>query len=348
MSTIYINGHCLLQRVTGVERYAREIIKGFDRGGYPYEVIKPSGFWGSGKLGRNLWQQMVLPRQKQSGDILWSPANNGPIYAENHVITLHDMAVFPHPEWFSTAYATWKRTLVPRIAKRAKGILTVSEFSKSIISTHLDIDPQKIKVVHNGVNTDRFTPASDAEIKRLREKYDLRSHYLLTLGSLDPRKNFKRTVEAWNQCRQEEGLKDFVLAIAGASNANFGDLDVDFDTEVIKRLGYVDDEDLPALYSGALGFVLPSLFEGFGLPVVEAMACGTPVITSNTTALDEVAGEAALKVDPAKIQSIREGMLELIHSPELQATLTDRGLNRIQKFSWDKAAENIYHYLKNT
>ncbi|MCW9706398.1 glycosyltransferase family 4 protein [Fodinibius salsisoli] len=348
MSTIYINGHCLLQRVTGVERYAREIIKGFDRGGYPYQIIKPSGFWGSGKLGRNLWQQMVLPRQKQPDDILWSPANNGPIYARNHVITLHDMAVFPHPEWFSTAYATWKRTLVPRIAKRAKGILTVSEFSKSIISNHLDIDPQKIKVVYNGVNTDRFSPATEADIKSLRDKYDLPSNYLLTLGSLDPRKNFKRTVEAWNQSRKEEGLKDYVLAIAGATNANFSDLDVDFDNDSIKRLGYVDDEDLSALYSGAVGFLLPSLFEGFGLPVVEAMACGTPVITSNTTALDEVAGEAALKVDPTDVQSIKKGILELIHSPDLQDKLTDLGLKRIPNFSWDKAAENIYHYLQGT
>lgn len=346
MSTIYINGHCLLQRVTGVERYAREIIKGFDRGGYPYQIIKPSGFWGSGKLGRNLWQQMVLPQKKAAEDTLWSPANNGPIFAQNHVITLHDMAVFPHPEWFSTAYATWKRTLVPRVAKRAKGILTVSEFSKSIISTHLNIDPQKIMVVYNGVNTDRFAPATHIAIRSLREKYDLPNPYLLTLGSLDPRKNFKRTVEAWNQSRKEEGLDNFVLAIAGASNANFGDLDVDFDNDSIKRLGYVDDEDLPALYSGAMGFILPSLFEGFGLPVVEAMACGTPVITSNTTALDEIAGDAALKVDPSDAQSIKEGILELIHSPNLQTELTDRGLKRIHRFSWDDAAANIYQYLE--
>lgn len=346
MSTVYINGHCLLQRVTGVERYAREIIKAFDRGGYSYRIIKPSGFWGSGKLGRNLWQQMVLPRKKQPEDILWSPANNGPIYAQNHVITLHDMAVFPHPEWFSTAYATWKRTLVPQVAKRAKGILTVSEFSKSIISTHLDIDPKKIQVVYNGVNTDRFAPATHIAIGNLRDKYDLHNPYLLTLGSLDPRKNLERTVEAWNQCRTEEGLDNYVLAIAGASNTNFGELDVDFDNESIKRLGYVDDEDLPALYSGATGFLLPSLFEGFGLPVVEAMACGTPVITSNTTALDEIAGEAALKVDPSDIQSIKEGILELIYSPNLQTELTDRGLKRIQQFDWDEAAKKVYRFLE--
>lgn len=345
MDTIAINGHFLRHRITGVERYAREVVRAFDRGGYPYKMIEPHGFWAANKLGRNLWQQLELPRQKQAEDILWSPANNGPVFAPNHVITLHDMAVFPHPEWFSTAYATWKRTLVPRIARRAKGILTVSEFSKSIITAHLDVDPRKVKVVYNGVNPDRFAPSSDADIQKMREKYGLQTPYLLTLGSLDPRKNFQRTVEAWIQCQKEEGLNQFVLAIAGASNANFSTMEIDFKSDFITRLGYVDDADLSALYSGATAFLLPSLFEGFGLPVVEAMACGTPVITSNTTALDEIAGEAALKVDPSDTTSIKEGILELVHSPDLQTRLTERGLQRIRHFSWDTAAREVYQFL---
>lgn len=345
MSTLYINGHFLQQQITGVQRYSREVIKGFDRSGYPYEIIEPRGFFASNKLGRNLWQQTVLPRQKKNADILWSPANNGPAFAQNHVITLHDIAVFPHPEWFSTAYSTWKRVLVPQIVKRARGILTVSEFSKSVICTHLDVQPEKVKVVYNGVNTDRFKPAADAAIRKLRSKYGLNTSYLLTLGSIDPRKNFKRTVEAWKECQQEEGLDDYVLAIAGASNKNFGDLDVDFDDNAIKLLGYVDDEDLPALYSAATGLLLPSLFEGFGLPVIEAMACGTPVITSNTTALDEISEKAALKVNPADTNSIKEGILELLNSPGLQDELVDRGTERAHHFSWDKTAREIYHYL---
>ena len=345
MSTLYINGNFLQQQVTGVQRYAREVIKGFDRGDYPYNIIEPKGIWTSGKLARNVWQQAILPRQKNSDDVLWSPANTGPVWAGNHVITIHDAAVFPHPEWFSKAYATWKRTLIPRLAKEARGILTVSKFSKEVISKHLHIDPQKIKVVYNAVDTARFKPASTKAIRNVCSKYDLQKPYLLTLGSLDPRKNFSRTVEAWNKCKKEEGLDDFMLAIAGGSNANFGSLKLNFDKETTKMLGYVDDEDLPALYSGAAGFLLPSLFEGFGLPVLEAMACGTPVITSNTTALDEVAGEAALKVDPSSINSITEGILKLMRSADLRERLRDRGQKRVHHFSWDKSARQIYEYL---
>ena len=345
MSKLYINGNFLQQQVTGVQRYAREVVNGFSRAGYPFEIIEPKGIWSSGKLSQNMWQQAILPRQKNSKDTLWSPANTGPVFANNHVITIHDAAVFAHPEWFSKAYATWKRTLIPSVAKRAKGILTVSKFSKNVISTHLQVDPQKIKVVYNAVDTDRFMPVDDETIQTVCDKYGLQTPYLLTLGSLDPRKNFSRTVEAWSLCKKEEGLNDFMLAIAGGSNANFSSLDLDLKKGSTQMLGYVDDKDLPALYSGATGFLLPSLFEGFGLPVVEAMACGTPVITSNTTALDEVAGEAALKVDPSSVNSIKEGILELIQSSSLQDRLRERGLKRVHHFSWDKSAKQIYEYL---
>ncbi|SHF66661.1 Glycosyltransferase involved in cell wall bisynthesis [Fodinibius roseus] len=344
-NTVYINGHFLRQQITGVQRYGREVIRGFDRGGYPYEVLKPQGMVTSGRIGGNLWQQLVLPARKDRDDLLWSPANSGPVFARNHIITLHDIAVFPHPEWFSSSYSLWKRTLIPQVAKRAKGILTVSEFSKNVICTHLDIPPDKVKAVYNGVDTSRFKPAAASTIQDIRLKYDLNTPYLLTLGSLDPRKNLKRTIEAWKRCREQEKMREFVLAIAGGSNANFSSLELNLSGDATRMLGYVDDKDLPALYSGAAGFLLPSLFEGFGLPVIEAMACGTPVITSNTTALDEISGDAALKVTPTDINSIKEAILELLDSPHLQTKLTELGLKRAQRFSWDRAAREIYHFL---
>lgn len=344
-TVVYINGHFLRQQLTGVQRYGREVINGFDRGGYPYEIIKPRADFVSGRLGGNLWQQLVLPARKKRGDLLWSPANSGPVFAQNHIITLHDIAVFSHPEWFSSSYSLWKRTLIPRVAKRAKGILTVSKFSKSVICTHLDISPQKIKAVYNGVDTNRFKPAAAPAIQNVRQKYNLNTPYLLTLGSLDPRKNFKRTVEAWNRCREQEKMKGFVLAIAGGSNANFSSPELNLSGDATRLLGYVEEEDLPALYSGAAGFLLPSLFEGFGLPVIEAMACGTPVITSNTTALDEISADAALKVTPTDTNSIKEAIMELLDSPSLQTRLTERGMERARHFSWDKTAREIYRYL---
>lgn len=344
-NTVYINGHFLQQQLTGVQRYGREILKSFDRSGYAYEILTPQGAFASGRIGGNLWQQLVLPARKDREDLLWSPANSGPVFAQNHVITLHDIAVFPHPEWFSSSYSLWKRTLIPQVAKRAKGILTVSEFSKNIICAHLDIPPAKVKAVYNGVDINRFKPAAATTIQNTRNKYGLNTPYVLTLGSLDPRKNFKRTVEAWKRCREQEKMRKFVLAIAGGSNANFRSLDLNMSGEATQLLGYVDDEDLPALYSGAAGFLLPSLFEGFGLPVIEAMACGTPVITSNTTALDEISGDAALKVTPTDINAIKEAILELLDSPHLQTKLTELGMKRARRFSWDKAATEIYHFL---
>ncbi|SMO85086.1 glycosyltransferase family 4 protein [Fodinibius sediminis] len=345
MGELLINGHFLNQKLTGVQRYAREVLRGFDRAGYAYRVLEPEDYWSSNKISRNLWQQLVLPREMGDRDVLWSPANSGPIGARNHYITLHDIAVFPHPEWFSSSYATWKRILIPRIARRARGILTVSEFSKSIICAHLDVAPHSVKVVYNGVDTDRFTPAPESAIQRVRNKYNLHSNYLLTLGSLDPRKNFGRTIQAWKRCKDQEGLENFVLAVAGGSNANFSRLDLDFTDDETRLLGYVAEEDLPALYSGAYAFLLPSLFEGFGLPVIESMACGTPVITSNTTALDEVSGDAALKVNPSDTQAIREGIMTLVNSPNLRIRLTELGRERARHFTWDKAAHSIYQYL---
>lgn len=344
MSNLYINGHFLQQQFAGVQRYAQEVIRGFDRGGYAYQIVQPKGIFATQKIARNLWQQIVLPGQINNEDTLWSPANNGPVFLSNHVITLHDIAVFPHPEWFSASYASWKRMLIPQIAKHARGILTVSEFSKEIICRHLDVSPDKVKVVYNGVSP-RFKPATSSAIQSIRDKYGLTSPYLLTLGSLDPRKNFKRTVNAWQHWKKKGNLENFELAIAGGSNTNFRRLDLDLSGDSIKLLGFVDDDDLPALYSGAEAFLLPSLFEGFGLPVIESMACATPVITSNTTALAEISGDAALTVDPSDTDSIQNGILELLNSPVLQDQLRERGLERARQFSWDKAAKEIYQYL---
>src|SRR5699024_6223204 len=158
----------------------------------------------------------------------------------------------------------------------------------------------------------RFKPASELAIQIVCNKYNLTTTYKLTLASLNPRTKFRETIEAWERCINQEGLEYFILDIDGDRYEKISCLDLDFSGGSVKLLGYVDDEDLPALYSGATGFILPSLFEGFGLPVIEAMACGTPVITSNTTALDEISGDAALKVSPYDTNAIKEGILELL------------------------------------
>lgn len=345
MNKLYINGHFLEQRMTGVQRYAVEVLNGFERGGYPFEVLKPSTLFSTNKLTQHLWEQCLLPSRKNSEDCLWSPTNTGPIYTANHVVTLHDIGVFPHPEWFAPNYVRWRKALIPRMARHARGILTVSEFSKKVICNHLQINPTKVKVVYNGVDTDRFKPASQERINQLTQKYNMDTPYLLALGSLDPRKNFSRLIQAWKRCQNQEQLKEFTLVIAGGSQATLGTFKKNVTDKTVQFLGYVADEDLPPLYSGAQAFVFPSLFEGFGLPVLEAMACGTPVITSNSTALDEIAGEAALKITPEEVNSIKEGIMELIESPQHQTTLIEQGFEKIKQYNWDHSAQAIYHYL---
>lgn len=345
MGKLYINGHFFHQRLTGVQRYAIEVLKGFERAGYPFEVLKTPPLLSGGKLRQHVWEQFLLPHRKNKDDILWSPTNTGPAYAANHVITLHDIGVFPHPEWFAKKYVRWKRTLIPRMAHHARGILTVSRFSRKIICRHLHIDPKKVKVVYNGVDTDRFKPADKAHINRIYTKYDITPPYLLGLGSLDPRKNFSALTKAWKRCLEQEHLTDYRLVIAGGSHATLGKFKTEATANTVQFLGYVEDADLPALYSGAQGFLFPSLFEGFGLPVLEAMACGTPVVTSAGSALDEVAGDAALKVNPKNIDSIKKGIMELVESPSLRTSLIERGLERAGLFDWDQAAKSIYQYL---
>lgn len=345
MSKLCVNGHFLHQQLTGVQRYAREVLAGFDRAGYSYEIAEPSSFWASQKITQKLWEQIVLPINKETENVLWSPTNTGPIYTSNHFITLHDIGVFPHPEWFAKSYVRWKRMIIPQIARRARGILTVSEFSKTVICEHLAVSPQKVKVVYNGVDTDHFKPASQKRIEAVTDQYAISEPYFLALASLDPRKNFSRLIKAWNNCVKQESLKNHTLVIAGGGNANFSMFEARAESESVKFLGYVEDNNLPPLYSGAMGFFFPSLFEGFGLPVVEAMACGTAVLTSETTALGEITGNAAVQVDPGSIESIQEGMMEIIESPSLRNSLIEKGFERIKLFNWDNAAKEIYDYL---
>lgn len=214
-----------------------------------------------------------------------------------------------------------------------------------MICRYLNVHPETVFVVYNGVNKDRFRPADTSTIQRVTGRYSLSQPYLLALGSMDPRKNFAGLIKAWNQCVEEEPLTGYTLAIAGGRNVNFQALDIIQPPSSVQFLGYVDDEDLAPLYSGAEAFLFPSLFEGFGLPVIEAMSCHTPVLTSSTTALSEIASGAAVTVNPHSVEQIKDGILRLINSSSLRQSLVECGLKRAQKFDWDKSAARLYPYL---
>ncbi len=335
---IAINARFQHRRVTGVGRYAQEISKRMEP--KPRMIASQKT---TGQISGHLWEQFVLPFLLQKDEILWSPANTSAWMIGNQAVTIHDASVFDHPEWFHPAFGAWTRLSWMVLANRAKAIITVSEFSKERLMHHLKISDQKIHVIPNGVGKP-FEPQSNKTIHEIKGKYDLTKPYFLFVGTHEPRKNLGMLIKAFMELK----LSASNLVIAGDKGEVFADINPGHGSNAvnIKFLGYVSDADLPSLYSGAQAVIVPSLYEGFGLTTLEAMACGTPVITSNTTSFPEVAGDAALLVDPNKITEIKNAILKLIEDPNLANTLRKSGLRQAAQFSWDKSARKIQSLLE--
>lgn len=333
-----------MQAVTGVQRYAREIIREFERKQRDYRYVEPPVSVSSDAL-RQLWMQGVMPFDIAGGELLWSPTNIGPALSRNQVVTLHDIADRLHPEWFDGRFVRWRSLILPPLLKRVKGIITVSEYSRKTITEYFPCAKDKIKVIYNGVRTDHFHPRRDRETAGVKEEFELDKPFVMTVGSLDPRKNINGLLKAWNQLPDAiRGELELVVIGGGVKSFDF-ELREETDASV-RFLGYVRDDVLPALYSAADLFVYPSLFEGFGLPVLEAMACRTPVITSNTTSLEELAGNHALTVDPHDPEAIAEAMGRLIDSPKLRESLAGEACHYArEEFNWSEAADKTYEYL---
>jgi glycosyltransferase involved in cell wall biosynthesis len=334
---IHVNGRYQTQRVTGVQRYAQEIV---NRVGDLVQVIRPDR-WTSGIKG-HLWEQSILPRQTRGG-LLWSPCNTGPISVARQVVTVHDCAFVDYPGGFSRTFGAWYRFMIPRLARRARKIITVSRFSAGRLAEYCKIGEEKIAVIPNGVDP-KFRPCGPEEIAGTRSQLNLPENYLLCVGSLEPRKNLPRLLQAWQQVAPN--YPGVSLVIAGAKHHTFRQAGIDTLPQRVHLAGYVADDHLPALYAGATAFVYPSLYEGFGLPVLEAMACGTAVVCSSSTSLSEVAGEAAIYVEPTDVDSLAAGIQEILADSDRRATLRALGLERSKQFSWDTAAQRTLETLK--
>ena len=274
------------------------------------------------------------------------------VFADNvkTVITIHDMAHEYFPETIKdSATLTYLKDQLPEVARKADRIIAVSETTRDDIIRFLAVDPGKIRVVFNGVES-RFRQIADTDLlTRLRERYGLPDKFMLYVGAIQPRKNISGIVEAYarlcernvcshhlviagGDCWKSEGLKTQIAALNLQDKVHF--------------LGYVDDSDLPGLYNLADQFVFPSFYEGFGLPVLEAMACGIPVLTSKTSALSEVAGDAAILVDPHSVDEIAYAMERLALDAELRKNCIDKGLQRARLFSWERCAEETLAVLQ--
>jgi len=330
---IAINGRFQKRRITGVDRYAYEVSKRLTGEKYFIAPNRPLG-----QVSGHLWEQAILPARIQHGDVLWSPANAGPWIVRNQVITIHDASVFDHPEWFNPTFALWTRLSWKMLSRRAKAIITVSNFSRERLRFHLGIPEEKIHVIHNGVGTP-FEPQSQMTIDLVKEKYGLRKPYFLFIGTDDPRKNLAGLVQAWESLK----LKSHTLFIAGATGKVFSE-ESGRETRPIQV--YASDEELPALYSGAAAVIVSSFYEGFGLTVLEAMACGAPVIASDISVFRELFDEAALFVNPLEPKEIANAMLKIIEDKSLAMKLRKKGLAHAAKCSWDEAARKTLDVIK--
>lgn len=344
MTPIVVNGLFSTQRLTGVQRYALEVVRSLRQREADFSVRTPGRRMSHSAWTAHLWEQIVLPREISDGQLLWSPTNTGPVYFRNQVVTVHDGAVLSHPEWFSRRYVVWRRWALPRLVRNAKHVITVSNFAKRHICEHTGIPESRISTVPNGINHDIFRPASATAVDDIRRRHGLEAEYVLSVGSISPRKNVRRLLQAWECLEQSPIGAD--LVIVGGSAANFAAHPLATHSRSVHFLGHIPDEDLPALYSGAVAFVYPSLFEGFGLPPLEAMACGTPVVTSNAASLPEVVGDAAVLIDPHDVCSLTEGIRRLVKDRALQETLRGKGLERAKQFTWGRTAELTWDVLQ--
>lgn len=305
-----------------------------------------------------LWEQVALPRavKRIGADLLHCTSNTAPLWCPVPlVLTLHDIIYLEprqhrSPSLYQEMGWHYRRLVVPRILKKCKKIITVSHFECDRIRKALNIPAHRITAIYNGYST-HFHVQAQVELSIIK-KYIPQTGYLFFLGNTDPKKNAARTLKAYSIYLQQSSVKHPLL-IADLKEPYIDDLLQQEGISDIKPYlffpGYINNADLATLYNGAFAFLYPSLRESFGIPMLEAMACGTPIITGNTSAMPEVAGEGALTVDPFKTEDIANALLQLETDNTLYEQQKTYGLNRVKKFSWRNTADElsaIYESLK--
>ena len=355
---IVINSSFLAQKLRGINRFAIEVSKELKHLLADIKFIAPENILKNKyteeiqpKIYKNniripapqvvFWEQMELVSylKKQNNPLLVNLTNTAPVFYKNQIVTIHDLMFLQNPNWYSKKHYYFYKNLFYRVAHNSLKVVTVSDFSKKEIIKYFKVPENKIEVVHNAVSPEFIKLAED----NFQNQY---GEYILAVSSLDPRKNFVGLIHAFNKLK----LKDVKLLIVGEEGTIFkqqsfknimqGNPDIIF-------TGYVSDKELAGLYKNAKLFVFPSFYEGFGIPPLEAMACGCPTIVSDVASIPEVCSDASYYVDPEDVNSIANGIYEVLNNELLQKELRNKGFERIKTFNWQNSAEKYIDIIQN-
>lgn len=291
---------------------------------------------------RLAWEQTGLPLRlrRLRPDVLHSPHYTMPMWSPVPVVvTFHDATFFTHPELHERVKVAFFRQSMRLAARRASRIVAVSETTRDGILAHLRVDPDRIDVVHEGVDLEELSPPSQDELDAFRRRRGLTRPWIAFIGTLEPRKNVPRLLDAFSRLADDWPGDLVVAGRLGWGSEGLGQALARVPAGRVHRLGYVADDERRCLLGGAELVCYPSLAEGFGLPVIEAMACGAAVVTSATSATGEVAGDAAELVDPEDTASLERGMRRVLDDDGLRTDLQERGRARAARFTWDRTAE---------
>ncbi len=350
---LYINGRFLTQPMTGVERYAYNICKAMARLQQPFTIVCPKApiyqdydvsdlaivHYGIGNS--HFWEQCVLPFffVGKKNYLVLSFTGLGSILIRHKIMTVHDLSFLKNPSWYSRTYYWYYRFMTPLAVKTSQHILTVSEFSKNeILGFYPFLKAEKITVVYNAIDRQLFKPNTQHPTPNTQHPF------VLCVSSIDPRKNFARLIEA---C---QGLTGAKLYIVGKYNRVFSQqMQLDTTSDHIQFLGRVSDEELVRLYNQAACFVFPSLYEGFGLPPLEAMACGCPVLVSDIPVEREVCGDAALYFNPLDSKNILHTITQYLNDADvIKEKMRQKGYENVTRFSWERSAKVLMNLVKET
>ncbi len=305
-----------------------------------------------------LWAQLRLPFElwRHPQDVYFFPSPVLPLLyqPENSIITVHDVAFLFFQEYFSPLLRRWLTIATEHGIRKARKVITVSETTRQDILAYYEVERKNVVTIHHGVH-EQFRPLERDTIETVKKKYRIEGAYILCVGTLQRRKNIPRLIQAFYLLKQKYAFPHKLVLVGPQfkslpEGGIFSTIERLFLQEEVIWTGYVAEQDMPALMGGAEVFAFPSLYEGFGMPIIEAMACGVPVACSNTSSIPEVAGEAGLMFDPYSVESITSTLYRVLTDQELRMEFRQRGLERAKFFSWETCArktldvlESVYH-----